>query len=542
MKDAIAIARLLRGDPASAVDTASLTALWDVLARAIILANGNGRVDAFESFLSGRADADTLRKAVFAVDPDEPETKDHSRMEATFGVDVPPLPDDARLPANRGQDASPWLDEYIAFSREWSPRAFEGFHEAGGLFVLSTIGARRIALHLGRPRYTNLYIALIARTSLYVKSTTAEIATATLKAAGLDWLLAADDSTPQKFIQDLTLRVPDNFNTMTPEQQERDKLRLALTAQRGWFYEEFGQHLDAMNHEGGVMAAFRGMLKRFDDCRDRFEYATISRGNDVVERPYLALLVNLTPADMKPLAKLGSAMWNDGFWARFAFVVPHANNISRARFPKGERIIPTNLIKPLREWHERLGVPDISIDDELDAKGNPTGKKRVSVQPLQVATCTFADEVFEAFYRYHDGLLEIVAKSDNTDLDGNYARFAEKALRISMLLASLENNNQIEIRHWARGQEITERWRMNLHALIEQVNQADPSKEKQDEARMLWIVQKLGTPTAAEVARYVRGMSSAETVLLLEGLVKAGALKSQQTGRATRYEVVQDEP
>ena len=82
--------------------------------------------------------------------------------------------------------------------------------------------------------------------------------------AGLRRLLAADDSTPQKFISDLTGRVPDDIDELQGERRDRALMRLAFPGQRGWFYEEFGQKLEAMNRDGGFMADFRGILRRFD--------------------------------------------------------------------------------------------------------------------------------------------------------------------------------------------------------------------------------------------------------------------------------------
>jgi Protein of unknown function (DUF3987) len=200
--------------------------------------------------------------------------------------------------------------------------AFDAFHEACGIWLLSTVAARRVTLQLGHPRYTNLYLALVARSSLYTKSTAAEIAIATLQAAGLDWLLAADDSTPQRFIHDLAV-APHAEDSAPPDAWAR--LRQAFAAQRGWYYKEFGQHLEAMVRDHGAMAQFRSILKRFDDGRERYEVATLSRGSELVERPYLALLACMTPADMRPLARLGAALWHDGYLARFVFVTPGAN-------------------------------------------------------------------------------------------------------------------------------------------------------------------------------------------------------------------------
>jgi hypothetical protein len=427
------------------------------------------------------------------------------------------------------------LDLYVDFSRRWSPRAYEGFHEACGLWLLSTVAARRVLLHLGKPRYTPLFIALAARTSLYAKSTTAEIALEVLRVAELDWLLAADEATPQKFIQDLTPRLPEGFADLPEPQRAPITLRLGFAGQRGWFYEEFGQHLQAMNRKDGYMAEFRGIIRRMDDCKDRYQYSTISRGSDVVEYPYLALLANLTPADLRPLARKGSSMWNDGFWARFAFVTPHHTQRKQDRFPPGRRTIPADLVTPLRQWHERLGIPQVTLEPKLDPQGHPTGEMEARIARPEHAPCTLGEGVEDAFYTYHDALQELMGESDNHDLDGNYSRFAEKALRIAMLLASLENGGRIEMSHWARAQSIAERWRADLHALYDEVNSPEPAEAEAMEERILEIVASKGAPTLREIAQGWWGKSSADLRPHVERLVQRGELEAVPSGKTTRF-------
>jgi hypothetical protein len=81
--------------------------------------------------------------------------------------------------------ACSWLEAYVEFSRTWSPRAYDDFHVSIGLWLLSTVAGRRITVDLSGERYTNLYLALLARTGLHAKSTTANIGMAVLKEAGL---------------------------------------------------------------------------------------------------------------------------------------------------------------------------------------------------------------------------------------------------------------------------------------------------------------------------------------------------------------------
>jgi hypothetical protein len=96
----------------------------------------------------------------------------------------PELPPYATTQDASAAEASLFLDDYITLSTKWAPRAYAGFHEAVGLFVLSTLAAHRIKLQFGpRGVYTSLYIALAARTTVYTKSTTADIGMALLDAA-----------------------------------------------------------------------------------------------------------------------------------------------------------------------------------------------------------------------------------------------------------------------------------------------------------------------------------------------------------------------
>jgi hypothetical protein len=212
--------------------------------------------------------------------------------------ECPPLPDQARVDEALAATASPWLDEYITFSRKWAPRAFDEFHEAGGLFVLSTAAARRIKIRFGSGVYTSQYMAMAARTTLYTKSTAADLAVEFLTRTGLGYLLADDDATPQAFVRSLTAQVPDTWDALSAEAKVALCQRLAFAAQKGWFYEEFGQHLEGMMRRDGPMAAFQAILRRLDDHKDTYVYASISRGREELSKPYLTILANITPADL----------------------------------------------------------------------------------------------------------------------------------------------------------------------------------------------------------------------------------------------------
>jgi DNA-binding transcriptional ArsR family regulator len=452
-------------------------------------------------------------------------------------VIVPKLPEACRIAEGEGAAACSWLDDYIAFSKTWSPRGFDGFHESCGLWLLSTIAARRIGIHMGKMRFTSLYIALTARTSSFSKSTTAGIAISTLQRAGLDYLLMADYATPQKFLMEMEAVLPEDFTGMDEERKARILSKLVFSGQRGWYFEEFGQGIAAMMRRDGYMTDFRGLLRRFDDTPDQYESGTIGRGNNRVERPYLALLVSMTPADLAPFAQRGSSLWGDGFLARFALITPPLGARRRGRFPKGERVIPPELFLPLQVWHTRLGIPQVDLIEEKATK--TTGSLRVKVQSLDSQVLSYAEDVYEAFYAYDEGLNEVCSRMAIEDLDGNYARFSEKALRLAAIFASLGISEKIEMRHWARAQAITERWRAGLHALHQVLNNPNPSMLMETEERILRVIRRLKGASVREIRQQTR-LPAREINSILDGLMEAELVRKEPVGRTTRFFLSED--
>lgn len=122
---------------------------------------------------------------------------------------------------------------------------------------------------------------------------------------------------------------------------------------------------------------------------------------------------------------------------------------------------------------------------------------------------------------------------------GNYARFPKKALRIAMLLASLENDGHIELHHWARAQEITERWRTSLHELDRQVNEISCQDTDEMEEKILnLLAKKEQALTAREVSQGVRGLDTAEATKKLDLLVKSGDVESERIGKKVVYKLM----
>ena len=107
----------------------------------------------------------------------------------------------------------------------------------------------------------------------------------------------------------------------------------------------------------------------------------------------MTLLADLTPADLRPFAHKNSALWRDGYLARFGFIVPADETRSDAEFPREAITYPRHLIDPLRQWHRRLGIPQADLEPILDRRHKPTGRYRITIDPLPETTCHIAPAV-----------------------------------------------------------------------------------------------------------------------------------------------------
>ena len=103
-------------------------------------------------------------------------------------------------------------------------------------------------------------------------------------------------------------------------------------------------------------------------------------------------------------------------------------------------------------------------------------------------------------------------------------------------------DNRIELTHWARGQEIAERWRVGLHALYDQINGPTPLKAELQENKVLDVIRRHGPQSAAQVARYIRSLSTGDAESILTQLTRRGQLVSRETSRTVYYDLQGDEP
>jgi 5S rRNA maturation endonuclease (ribonuclease M5) len=459
--------------------------------------------------------------------------------------DAPPLP---TAVACESPGLETWLTHYSAHSLKWAPRAAPGYHAAIGLWVLSTIAARRIVVHLGsNDIYPTLFVALIAESTLWTKTTAAALGIRILRRAGCGYLLGPDRTTPQYLLKLMAGIVPKDYGTASSDEQATMRKAFGFSAQRGWFYEEWGGMLHQMRRVDSPQADLNKLLIVLEGGASSFETATIQRGLERINAPYLALLALATPHDLFPFMGEGDAWWHDGFWPRFICVTPpRGGTPSRTRMPREDYTVPPELIIPLWEWHERLGLPEVTIEERKETSGKRTGEWKGTVERFPEERMTMDTATYDAFDAYDNALSDIIhADTVHNDLAPWYSRAAQKALRVAMLLASVEGHAVITLPYWQEAQVLVEEWRSNLHDLTGTVGgEGDLSRHTMRKVRLEKKIESVlalnGAMTARELQKHLYKVSGEELYVLLESMVKIGLITRKVEGKRFLYLIFDD--
>ncbi|MCL5996525.1 MAG: YfjI family protein, partial [Chloroflexi bacterium] len=160
-----------------------------------------------------------------------------------------------------------WLDAYVAFAEAKSPMTPRDFHEAIGLWLISTVIARRLVAHMPHDDiYPNLWVMLVARSTLYAKTTAFNLARHFARRA-IPHLLLPDASTPEAMLEILSGK-------------ELDGPAQAQAGQKGQIVDEASGMLAQSGRD--YMAGALELYLRLYDCPPEFERVTRGPGRGTV--------------------------------------------------------------------------------------------------------------------------------------------------------------------------------------------------------------------------------------------------------------------
>ncbi len=449
-----------------------------------------------------------------------------------------------------------WLDNFVKHSKGLSPRGFSGLHEAAGLWAMSaTIAGRAFIDFGGKKRSLALMFIAAARSSVWAKSHTIGIATQLISDAGQAWRLLPNKATPQAITGTLSdnKRVIELMRSLEScDEKEEPKLRKQLEytksdlgnlyaheGQRAWHISEFGSSVMAgMMKQGSVMASFSHFLRDINDKPAGQAISNITRthGLETINYPYLPIIGDTTPADIKQYSRAGSQLWTNGFLARFLLVSPLQDDVpSNARVAygaKGRSTSPYELTSQMVKVNNSLGKRQ-SYNDELILK-----------------SMDYSYEIYDEFYKYEEWLKSI---EWGEDLEGNIVRQAvEKAPAIAAILAIFDGSDEVLEPHCKRAIEICERFRLRLISFYDKMTENSLSEKEveksQKEDKILKIIdthyKKNETwPTLRDIRKRTGSkkyrMSNEDILKILDVLKEANFIEEFKLpkGKSYRYKI-----
>lgn len=426
---------------------------------------------------------------VFSVDP-----HDAPPVPAGSGAAIPPLPKKARLSqaaVDQGAMLGWWLDEWMKFATRRASMTDRMFLQAGGLWLISLVTARRARLSLDFGHvHNNLYVLWIAGTTYWRKSTGLR-AVEDVARATVNHLLMASQSTPEMLLYRLSGQMPANYDELDIQQRQIEQDGQKFAAQRGFISDEASK-LFGKKYMEGLPELF---MEAYDAPRV-LEQEFKSQGKLVVHDPALNLLFATTPARLQTV--FGDGEWEDGLLPRFALLTPTSDIVTRTHSTKSsdQHQPSTALLKNLRKLYEWLPQP--RLDTDMD--GWQEGDSMPDRYRLASVDVDITPEALEAWNWYADAMHQFTRPGGALDerLTGVYGRLPVMGLKIAMSLclsdfvemsSSSPGQPQISLGHWAKAQQIMEAWRESSHRLLSVLNRAEDQKY---EERVLQVLRGSG--------------------------------------------------
>lgn len=514
--DRYALARALQGlEP---VEQFGLTPLTQMLVE-----NWRGRKpDAVDIEIARKWFGQEFVAQVFAIDPNAP---------PPVGIDqlsfVPKLPKYASITGERPK-VGRWLDDFTTWARKRASMTDELFLEAGGLWLLSMATARRAVLELDFGLiYNPLYVLWCAGTTYWRKSTGLRAVEMVARHTMPHMMLAAQ-ATPEMLMARLAGQLPINMDKLAADIQASEIAGQAFAAQRGFISDEVSK-LFAKKYMEGLPEVLMEMY----DNPPRVEQEFKTQGRLVVNNPGMSLLFSTTPARLGTL--FGDNEWEDGLLPRFALLSPTSQFVKRVHATRATTLHspPGEMMKALRGLYDKLPEPEVT--KAMEGFGSQT---------LRTEKVQIGDEALDRFNAYADAMHDFTGPTGGIDerLTGVYGRLPVMALKIAMSLTLIdwtmagEDRMKLEIGggHWARAQEIAEKWRASSHRLLTDLNR---SSDQRIEDRIIDFL-KLGhtlPPSAFEIYRGARIHRRADAFAAIEALMNDGRIMEIHTAGRKGY-------
>jgi hypothetical protein len=427
---------------------------------------------------------------------------------------VPDLPESARLEYDPTSGVGSIVDAYLIHALSITPMTPIQFHESAALWLGSVAIARRLKAALPHGDvYPNLFIAWIAPSTLWHKTTALNISRKIVYRA-FPHLLSAADTTIEALLSDWSGKEPENLSNLTEENQATWRASRDHSAQRGIVLDEMSGLLAGAGRD--YNAGMIETLLRFFDCDERYTRSTRGQGLIFVRNAYMSFLGASTPVAMYP-HMANERLWSNGFWPRFALLAP---DIDHPEYEQSrETQDPQDIVDVLKALYSKL--PKATYPDVPEA-----------------SSVVIESEAMHAWQIYSKAVgYDLITDALDHRLWAVYGRLPDQLIKVAIILASFDWAMEkrktavptIELGHISRAMNITEGWRRGAHRTIEQVTISDANRFLQRILRHVISTGERGI-TLRELYKGMRDRQPFEIANALDQLVQAEEIESVDAG------------
>jgi hypothetical protein len=373
-----------------------------------------------------------------------------------------------------------WLEEYIGIMTEAVGSPAE-FNELCGLGLIATAlqGRARLCLSFGYI-YPNIYGMIIARSSVYHKTSTLGKVREVLSRADMLNLVLSELMTPEGLLKELQSK---RSGVLI-----RDEISTLLNAYRR-------RHLQDLKPD----------LAALYDC---YPYSRrLSKEEIRVNRPYLSILGATTPSRF--YSSVTSEDWQDGFLARWLFVLP-----------QGEPNFDT-----------LSSVSSTQYDRQMD---------QLASEIANLAKCDATDFVLEpeAFEYWSEWQREQSRNAYNYGDDVVAAitsRYSTYAFKFAMILAAINGSwGYINSNTMLMATTLADNFKASAHRLLSEKDRYAITGEAMQKIFRLILEHPDTGVTSKEIYQSLH-MRRSEATLVLDKLLEIGAIRSEKAGNGRRF-------
>jgi len=384
-----------------------------------------------------------------------------------------------------------WIESYLEYVE--NQEAPYMFHLWTALSILGAVAERNVWIDRGYwLTYPNLYVILVANSAICRKTTAMTTGISLLRQISNPPAVFQQKITPEALIQAMAQECKiEDGEVIKPSS-------IYIVAP------ELSTFIGTSSQNSSLIA----LLTDLYDCPDKWDYKTISRGENILRSVCINLLGASTPEWLR--ASIPADAVGGGFTSRVIFV--HQDKV--------EKYVP---FPELTEKQKRLKDKLIMDLEHIRSLG---GEFKFGKE---------AKEWYESWYVEHMMRLENIDEA----FTGYLVRKAELILKVAMLSCLAETDDRtIKTKDLEFAKYILQETEKELPDIIATVRASDLG---QNCTKVEKLIRKLGKVPRSELLRRLSYcMSAKELNEVLDTLIQSGLIQQEYEGRAVVYKSKKD--